>query len=45
MLMGFAYDITLAKIRNASTGSIELMLNYVLVPKKIKTVVINPRYF
>ncbi len=45
MLLGFAYDITLAKIRNSSTGSIELMLNYVLVPKKIKTIVINPRYF
>lgn len=45
MLMGFAYDIQLAKIRNSSSGSIELMLNYVFVPKKIKTVVINPRYF
>lgn len=45
MLMGFAYDITLAKIRNSSAGSIELMLNYVLVPRKRKTVVINPRYF
>ncbi len=45
MLLGFAYDITLAKIRNSSSGSIEMMLNYVFVPKKIKTVVINPRYF
>jgi type IX secretion system PorP/SprF family membrane protein len=45
VMLGLAYDITLAKIRTASSGSIEVMLNYNLIPRKIKTVVINPRYF
>jgi type IX secretion system PorP/SprF family membrane protein len=44
-MLSFAYDATLAKLRTSSAGSLEVLLNYNLIPSKIKTVVINPRYF
>jgi type IX secretion system PorP/SprF family membrane protein len=44
-LISFAYDITLSQIRIADAGSLEVLVNYNLIPRKIKTVVINPRYF
>lgn len=45
IMLGFAYDIPLSRLRTVSTGSIEVMLNYNFIPRRIKTVVINPRYF
>jgi type IX secretion system PorP/SprF family membrane protein len=45
LMLGAAYDITLAKIRTASTGSLEVMLNYNFIDRKRQTVVVNPRYF
>jgi type IX secretion system PorP/SprF family membrane protein len=45
MMIGFAHDITLSKIRVADNGSLEMILNYCFLPKKIKTVMVNPRYF
>ncbi|MCZ2101760.1 MAG: PorP/SprF family type IX secretion system membrane protein [Chitinophagales bacterium] len=45
IMMGFAYDIGLSKLRTASNGSLEVILTYNMIPKKIKSVIINPRYF
>jgi type IX secretion system PorP/SprF family membrane protein len=45
MLVGFAYDATLSKIRAVDNGSLEVVLNYNFIPRKIKTVIVNPRYF
>jgi len=45
MMIGFAYDITLAQIRTVSNGSAEIIMNYNFIPKRIKTILINPRYF
>lgn len=45
MMLGFAYDITLSKIRVIDNGSLEMILGYNFIPKKIKTIVVNPRYF
>ena len=45
LMLGFAYDITLSKIRAIDNGSLEVILSYNFIPKKIKTVIINPRYF
>jgi type IX secretion system PorP/SprF family membrane protein len=45
IVLGFAYDIPLSTLRTATMGSLEIMLLYNFIPKKIKTVVINPRYF
>lgn len=45
LMMGFAYDIGLSKLRTASNGSLEMILTYNLIPRKIKSVIINPRYF
>jgi type IX secretion system PorP/SprF family membrane protein len=44
-MVGAAYDLTLSKIRAADNGSLEMILNYNLIQRKIKTVIINPRYF
>ena len=45
MMLGFAYDITLSKIRVADNGSLEFILAYNFIPKKIKSFIVNPRYF
>lgn len=45
IMIGFAYDIGLSKLRTASNGSLEMILTYNMIPKKIKSVIINPRYF
>lgn len=45
LMLGFAYDIGLSKLRTASNGSLEMILTYNLIPRKIKSVIINPRYF
>jgi type IX secretion system PorP/SprF family membrane protein len=45
MMLGFAYDITLSKLRTIDNGSLEVILNYNFIPRKIKTVIVNPRYF
>jgi hypothetical protein len=44
-MLGFAYDITLSKIRVIDNGSLEFILSYNFIPRKIKTIVVNPRYF
>ncbi|MBK6567006.1 MAG: type IX secretion system membrane protein PorP/SprF [Saprospiraceae bacterium] len=44
-MTSFAYDFTLSDIQTVDHGSVELCLFYNLVPKKIKTAVVNPRYF
>ncbi|MFZ1703971.1 MAG: type IX secretion system membrane protein PorP/SprF [Saprospiraceae bacterium] len=44
-MISAAYDITLSDIRSADNGSIEVCLYYSLVPRKIKTIMVNPRYF
>jgi hypothetical protein len=45
LMVGAAYDLTLSKIRAADNGSLEMILTYNLIQRKIKTVIINPRYF
>ncbi len=45
IMLGFAYDIGLSKLRTASNGSLEMILTYNMIPRKIKSVIINPRYF
>ena len=45
LMLGFAYDITLSKIRAIDNGSLEVILSYSFLPRKIKTIVVNPRYF
>lgn len=45
MMLGFAYDITLSRIRTIDNGSLEMILSYNFIPKKIKTIIVNPRYF
>jgi type IX secretion system PorP/SprF family membrane protein len=45
LMMGFAYDISLSKLRVANNGSLELMLTYNLIKNKLKPTVVNPRYF
>ena len=45
LMLGFAYDITLSKIRTIDNGSLEMILSYNFIPSKIKTIVVNPRYF
>ena len=45
LMLGFAYDISLSKIRVIDNGSLEMILSYNLIPRKIKTIVVNPRYF
>jgi type IX secretion system PorP/SprF family membrane protein len=41
--IGYAYDLTLTKLRQVNTGSHELMLGIDLAPRKTK--IITPRYF
>jgi len=45
LMIGFAYDMTLSKIRTIDNGSLEVILSYNFIPRKIKTIVVNPRYF
>jgi len=45
VMIGFAYDVTLSRIRAIDNGSLEVILNYNFIPRKIKTVIVNPRYF
>lgn len=45
LMMGFAYDISLSKLNVANSGSLEAIITYNLIPRKIKYVIINPRYF
>ena len=41
--IGYAYDLTLTKLRQVNTGSHEIMLGLDLAPRKTK--IITPRYF
>ncbi|MGB4958464.1 MAG: type IX secretion system membrane protein PorP/SprF, partial [Saprospiraceae bacterium] len=45
LMVGFAYDITMSQIRTIDNGSLEMILSYNFIPRKVKTIVINPRYF
>jgi type IX secretion system PorP/SprF family membrane protein len=45
MMLGVAYDIPLSKLRTLDTGSLEVIMSYNLIPRKIKTIIVNPRYF
>jgi type IX secretion system PorP/SprF family membrane protein len=45
LMLGFAYDISLSKLRVANNGSLELMVTYNLIKNKLKPTVVNPRYF
>lgn len=45
LMLGFAYDMTLSKIRAIDNGSLEVILSYNFIPKKIKSIIVNPRYF
>jgi len=45
LMLGFAYDITLSRIRTIDNGSLEMILSYNFIPNKIKTIIVNPRYF
>lgn len=45
IMVGFAYDATLSRIRAIDNGSLEMILSYNLIPRKIKTIMVNPRYF
>ncbi|MBK9256213.1 MAG: type IX secretion system membrane protein PorP/SprF [Saprospiraceae bacterium] len=45
LMLGLAHDITLSKIRTIDNGSLEVMLSYCFIPRRIKTVIVNPRYF
>ncbi len=45
ILAGLSYDINLSQLRNFSSGSIELALNYRIGNKPNPESVINPRYF
>ena len=41
--IGYAYDLTLTKLRTVNSGSHEIMLGFDLAPRKTK--IITPRYF
>jgi type IX secretion system PorP/SprF family membrane protein len=45
MMLGVAYDIPMSKLRTIDTGSLEVIMSYNLIPRKIKTIIVNPRYF
>jgi type IX secretion system PorP/SprF family membrane protein len=45
LMLGFAYDIQLSRLRTINNGSLEVILAYNFIPKKIKTIIVNPRYF
>jgi type IX secretion system PorP/SprF family membrane protein len=45
LMLGFAHDITLSKLRTIDNGSIEMILSYCFIPSRIRTVIVNPRYF
>lgn len=45
IFVGMSYDITLSELRQFSSGSLELILNYRLNSYKKADMIINPRYF
>ncbi|MBK8517757.1 MAG: type IX secretion system membrane protein PorP/SprF [Saprospiraceae bacterium] len=45
MMVGFAYDVSLSRLRTLENGSLEMILSYNFIPRKVKTIVVNPRYF
>ena len=45
LMVGFAQEFTLSKIRTYDNGSLEVIMHYALGKKKNRVVVINPRYF
>ncbi len=45
LMFGFAYDIPVSKLRASSSGSLEMIMVYNLIPRKVRPVIINPRYF
>lgn len=45
LMLGFAHDITLSRLRTIDNGSLEMILSYCFIPRRIKTIIVNPRYF
>lgn len=45
IFLGFAYDVTLSELRQFSSGSLELILNYRFNQKNKADMIINPRYY
>lgn len=45
IFLGMSYDITLSELRQFSSGSLELILNYRFNRTKNAEVIINPRYY
>ncbi|MEZ4911779.1 MAG: PorP/SprF family type IX secretion system membrane protein [Saprospiraceae bacterium] len=45
IMLGFAYDAGLSKIRKIENGSLEAIISYNFIPRSIKTIIVNPRYF
>lgn len=45
IFFGLSYDITLSELRQFSSGSLELLLNYRFNGKNKADLIINPRYF
>ncbi len=45
IFLGMAYDITLTELRQFSSGSLELILNYRFSRKRNAENIINPRYY
>ncbi len=45
LMVGFAYDVGLSKLRKIENGSLEALVSYNFIARKLKTVIVNPRYF
>ena len=45
IFLGVSYDLTLSELRQFSSGSLELVLNYRFNGRKTADTIINPRYF
>lgn len=45
LMLGFAYDYTLSKLRNHTSGSIEATVHYCFRKGVVQEEIINPRYF
>lgn len=45
IMLGFAYDASLSRIRKIDNGSLEAIISYNFIPRSIKTIIVNPRYF
>jgi len=45
IFLGMSYDITLSELKQFSSGSLELILNYRFTSSKKADLIINPRYF